>query len=129
MQEELKSAVAERKRVTAKAATQAAAAATEQSRLKAEVHRLTGAAAAAAEAGEKSPAPNMATVRGATALSLQSELAKARLRAGARPNALNPKIPQPLPLNYACCLRRTRFNLAVILKCREAREHSVLSRT
>ena len=82
-QEELKAALAEKKRVAAKAASQAAAAAAEQSRLKAEVQRLTGAAAAAAEAGEKPPLTGMAAVKGALGMNLQSELAKARLRAGA----------------------------------------------
>ena len=84
MQEELKSAVADKKRLAGKAAAQAAAAATEQSRLRAEVQRLAAAGAAAAEAGEKPPPPQgMGAVRSATALSLQGELAKARMRAGA----------------------------------------------
>lgn len=106
LQEELKAAVADKKRLAAKAATQAAAAATEQGRLKAEVQRLAAAGAAAAEAGEKPPPPQgMGAVRSATALSLQGELAKARMRAGEKSQGLSvstkPSIP-PRAILRAC---------------------------
>lgn len=81
-QEELKAALAEKKRVVSKAIAQAADAAAEQSRLEAEVQRLSAAAAAASEAAENVPVSGMAAVRGASALGLQNELVKSRLRAG-----------------------------------------------
>lgn len=80
-QEELKAALAEKKRVVSKAIAQAADAAAEQSRLEAEV-QLSAAAAAASEAAENVPVSGMAAVRGASALGLQNELVKSRLRAG-----------------------------------------------